>query len=325
MSPKGTILQCDVSGQIMMRSYLSGMPECKIGINDKLLYENKTQNAGSRQPSKTVELDDCQFHQCVKLGKFDANRTITFIPPDGEFELMRYRTTDNITLPFKVHAVVNELTSNRVEFRIAIRSTFNTQHIFAQKVSIHVPTPPNTVSASIGVSGGKAKYNGSENSLVWKMHRFPANGEFLMTAEATLASTTVKKQWSRPPITVDFQVLMFTGSGLQVRFLKIFEKSNYTTVKWVRYMTKAGSYQIRFWTTKKGNWLTKQAIKGIVVMGAAQSSEKKELRMVIMGPPGAGKGTQAPRIKDTYCVCHLATGDMLREAVRDGTSVIPRV
>ena len=246
MSPKGTILQCDVSGQIMMRSYLSGMPECKIGINDKLLYENKTQNAGSRQPSKTVELDDCQFHQCVKLGKFDANRTITFIPPDGEFELMRYRTTDNITLPFKVHAVVNELTSNRVEFRIAIRSTFNTQHIFAQKVSIHVPTPPNTVSASIGVSGGKAKYNGSENSLVWKMHRFPANGEFLMTAEATLASTTVKKQWSRPPITVDFQVLMFTGSGLQVRFLKIFEKSNYPTVKWVRYMTKAGSYQIRF-------------------------------------------------------------------------------
>ena len=28
-----------------------------------------------------------------------------------------------------------------------------------------------------------------------------------------------------------------------------------------------------------------------------------------------GKGTQAPKIKDTYCVCHLATGDMLREQV----------
>lgn len=36
-----------------------------------------------------VELDDCQFHQCVKLGKFDSDRTISFIPPDGEFELMR--------------------------------------------------------------------------------------------------------------------------------------------------------------------------------------------------------------------------------------------
>jgi dephospho-CoA kinase len=44
--------------------------------------------------------------------------------------------------------------------------------------------------------------------------------------------------------------------------------------------------------------------------------------MVLMGPPGAGKGTQAPKIKETYCVCHLATGDMLREAVRQGTAVL---
>jgi len=36
-----------------------------------------------------VELDDCQFHQCVRLGKFDSDRSISFIPPDGEFELMR--------------------------------------------------------------------------------------------------------------------------------------------------------------------------------------------------------------------------------------------
>ncbi|KAJ3354940.1 Adenylate kinase 2, mitochondrial [Entophlyctis luteolus] len=48
---------------------------------------------------------------------------------------------------------------------------------------------------------------------------------------------------------------------------------------------------------------------------------KKELRMVIMGPPGAGKGTQAPKIKDTYCICHLATGDMLRAAVAAGTDI----
>jgi adenylate kinase len=42
---------------------------------------------------------------------------------------------------------------------------------------------------------------------------------------------------------------------------------------------------------------------------------KETLRMVIMGPPGAGKGTQAPAIKDKFCACHLATGDMLRAAV----------
>ena len=39
------------------------------------------------------------------------------------------------------------------------------------------------------------------------------------------------------------------------------------------------------------------------------------------GPPGCGKGTQSPIIKDEYCLCHLATGDMLRAAVAAKTSL----
>ncbi|CAM9603845.1 unnamed protein product [Ectocarpus sp. 13 AM-2016] len=39
------------------------------------------------------------------------------------------------------------------------------------------------------------------------------------------------------------------------------------------------------------------------------------------GPPGAGKGTQAPPVKDNYCLCHLATGDMLRAAVAAKTDL----
>lgn len=37
------------------------------------------------------------------------------------------------------------------------------------------------------------------------------------------------------------------------------------------------------------------------------------------GPPGCGKGTQAPIIKEENCLCHLATGDMLRAAVAKQT------
>ncbi|KAI0345049.1 adenylate kinase 1 [Trametopsis cervina] len=41
----------------------------------------------------------------------------------------------------------------------------------------------------------------------------------------------------------------------------------------------------------------------------------QQLRTILIGPPGAGKGTQAPKIRDEFCICHLATGDMLREQV----------
>ena len=46
---------------------------------------------------------------------------------------------------------------------------------------------------------------------------------------------------------------------------------------------------------------------------------KPKMNFVLIGPPGAGKGTQAPFIKDEFCQCHLATGDLLRDAIAKGT------
>lgn len=79
-----------------------------------------------------------------------------------------------------------------------------------------------------------------------RVPRIQGGQECTLSATAELTSTTHRQVWARPPIDVDFQVLMFTASGLIVRFLKVFEKSNYHSIKWVRYLTKAsGSYQIR--------------------------------------------------------------------------------
>lgn len=43
------------------------------------------------------------------------------------------------------------------------------------------------------------------------------------------------------------------------------------------------------------------------------------MRIVLMGPPGGGKGTQAGLLKQKWQVPHISTGDLLRAAVRDGT------
>lgn len=52
-----------------------------------------------------------------------------------------------------------------------------------------------------------------------------------------------------------------------------------------------------------------------------ECSAKPKKNIILVGPPGSGKGTQAPRIKDDLCLCHLATGDLLRNAVAKGTDI----
>jgi adenylate kinase len=47
----------------------------------------------------------------------------------------------------------------------------------------------------------------------------------------------------------------------------------------------------------------------------------KTKKLLIMGPPGAGKGTQAANIVSKYGVCHISTGDMFRSAIKNGTEM----
>jgi adenylate kinase len=50
-------------------------------------------------------------------------------------------------------------------------------------------------------------------------------------------------------------------------------------------------------------------------------STLSELNLILLGPPGAGKGTQAERLQEDFDLVYIATGDILRKAVKDGTEL----
>lgn len=81
-----------------------GMPELKLGLSDKLLFEATGRPVAK---GKSVEKEDINFYQCVRLARFENDRTISFIPPDGEFELMSYRLNTHIKRLIWVEAVID--------------------------------------------------------------------------------------------------------------------------------------------------------------------------------------------------------------------------
>mmetsp|Transcript_21301 Transcript_21301/g.44769 ORF Transcript_21301/g.44769 Transcript_21301/m.44769 type:complete len:509 (-) Transcript_21301:255-1781(-) len=73
VSGDGSLLTSDVMGSIQAQSNLSGVPDLILTFNDASL------------------IDDCSFHPCVRYSRFERDKVVSFVPPDGPFELMRYR------------------------------------------------------------------------------------------------------------------------------------------------------------------------------------------------------------------------------------------
>jgi len=247
VAANGTLLRSEILGSLKMRSYLSGMPELKLGLNDKLLFEATGRRTGGRGLSKgkAVEMEDIKFHQCVRLARFENDRTISFIPPDGEFELMSYRLNTQVKPLIWIEAVVEPHSHSRIEYMIKAKSQFK-QRSTANNVEIVVPVPADADTPSFKTSIGTVKYAPERDAIVWSIKQFHGGKEYLMRAHFGLPSVSNEEEKKdKPPITVKFEIPYFTVSGIQVRYLKIIEKSGYQALPWVRYITQNGDYQLR--------------------------------------------------------------------------------
>ena len=237
VSANGNVLRSEILGAIKMKCYLSGMPELRLGLNDKVMFET----TGRTTRGKAVEMEDVKFHQCVRLSRFENDRTISFIPPDGEFELMSYRLNTQVKPLIWVECVVESHSGSRIEYMLKARAQFKRRST-ANNVEIVVPVPDDADTPRFRTNVGSVHYAPEQSAIVWKIKQFGGSKEFLMRAELGLPSVRgddehgggmtggfggsmggVGQGKAKRPVQVKFEIPYFTTSGIQVRYWKMTE------------------------------------------------------------------------------------------------------
>ena len=241
ISSDGNVLSSQINGSVIMKSFLSGMPTVTVGLNDKIVLQNL-----GKDTTNSIEMDDLKFHQCVNKKKYDSQRIIEFIPPDGEFELMSYRLDMSIKPLISVKVEILNISETRIEYVAKAKTNFKNRSV-ANNVSIYIPVPLDIQNATFKTNSGSVVYLSDREDLLWFIKRFEGQCEFDMNCSFQVPTVRIDDTTKhlKRPIQVSFEIPYFTVSGFQVRYMKIVEKSGYEAVPWVRYFTRNGEYSIR--------------------------------------------------------------------------------
>ena len=241
VNSSGQVIKSEVLGRMAVNCNLSGMPVVNLGLNDKVLFEMT-----GRPTLNTVEMESIKFHNCVKFAKFEADRSIMFVPPDGEFELMSYRVNMSVKPLFYIDIQHKPIGSTKLEISVTIKALFKNKTT-ATDVEIHVPIPPDAFNPDFSAAAGVVSYYPDDDSIIWQIPNFVGEQDIRMRTRMQLPTIVSPERdvYKNKPIKLTFEIPYFTVSGINVRYVKVTDESGYEAIPWVRYMTQSGEYFIR--------------------------------------------------------------------------------
>ncbi|AMD20728.1 HDL016Cp [Eremothecium sinecaudum] len=248
ITQQGQVLRSEILGKVKVKTRLSGMPDLKLGLNDKGIFsqgDDDDENSGDfssvSKKKSNIELEDLKFHQCVRLSKFENEKIITFIPPDGDFELMSYRLTTPMKPLIWCDVKIQVHSRSRIEVHCRAKAQIKRKST-ANNVEILIPVPEDADSPKFRYSHGSIKWVPEKAAILWKLKSFPGGKDYSMAAEMGLPSIGDATEYNfKRPVHIKFQIPYLTTSGIQVRYLKITEPNlQYNSYPWVRYITQSG-------------------------------------------------------------------------------------
>ncbi|WWD10014.1 hypothetical protein V865_008147 [Kwoniella europaea PYCC6329] len=246
---RGNILSSSVWGRINCNSRLSGNPDLLLNFSNPKV------------------LDECAFHPCIRYNKWEKNRILSFIPPDGKFRLLEYQAVPTTTgtvknqLPLGVKANM-VIEPNGGRFSITLSSRLNSRPLEDIVISIYLGKGATSVCATaqgerkpLGsrseegaaegfVAGGNWEFDPHTQILKWKLSSLVST-ERSPTLTGSFVSSESQPTPS-PSFEISFNIQHHSFSNLRVDQLKVQGDVMYKPFKGVRQLARSGKVEVRW-------------------------------------------------------------------------------
>ncbi|KEG09780.1 AP-3 complex subunit mu [Trypanosoma grayi] len=232
---EGNLVHTVVRGVIEVNCRLSGMPDVVMRLTNLDF------------------VDDIAFHRCVRRNRYGTDRTISFIPADGNFTLLQYRCKPvlNAQAPFYVTPQITfNSTGGRFNCMVGLRGgalTTKSKDYNVHKVVVHLPLPPQTEAVQVhSNTQGTTSFNKSRGVLTWTVGTLfrgtcSLSGEFTFGAER---ANDVAAPCTGDSAVVEFSIPNFLLSSIRVDSVQVLNEIG-KPYKGVKYVTSAGRFVVR--------------------------------------------------------------------------------
>ncbi|CAI8055936.1 AP-3 complex subunit mu-1 [Geodia barretti] len=198
----GTTIVAEVQGKIQANSRLSGMPDLTLSFMNPRL------------------LDDVSFHPCVRYKRWESERVLSFIPPDGPFRLLSYQISSqsNVALPLYVTPQFSfSGGSGKFEVKVGPKQTMGK---VVEDVKLVVPMPSCVTNVNPTSTYGMPSYDPVSRTVTWNIGKLQTQKYMSMNGSVTMTSGEAPE--SNPTIMVEFKISQLAVSGLKVSRLDIY-------------------------------------------------------------------------------------------------------
>lgn len=232
----GNVVSSEVSGVLEVNCKLSGVPDLTLTFVDPEL------------------IDDCSFHPCVRYNRFERDRVVSFVPPDGIFELMKYRVhrQSHASAPCYCQPSMHfDYSNNTGSVTVSVGTRATSSIICANKknpipvvedVSVVIPFSKNIRTANLTVTVGSVMYDEASKIAKWTIGKLAKDKLPQLTGQIVLQPGSSSEE--APPIELNWKVITASVSGLAIGSLTL-TNERYRPYKGVRAIAKSGKYQIR--------------------------------------------------------------------------------